>query len=598
MKARELFFSLGGRCRHRCLFCPSPGGTAEVPSSRLYQAIAAAPRYGVERLTFVGGEPTMRRDLPQLMAETVRLGLSIGLVTDGQAFADEATLEAYRNCGLEAVTVLLHGPDAASHEQLAGALSFEKTLEGLERLSRLPGLELTIRTALARSNAGRLPGLMAWLARQRREAHLGVSLFYPAPAQGGGRMKALTLTPEEAARQIDQALKAASQSGLKVFWEGLPPCLLPLRREAHLPGGHRIYARYTIPPLCQPDRGRLRHLRPARCSACRDTRCQGPDAALFNHYGDSAVRPADGRRSCSYNYLRGSAIEGFEARRENCPAPALALEGPAPRHLIVEQAGACHLYSTDTEDFTDEEIRRVKELNQLYLDICQKPAPDDFPVDLRRLTPLKVCRGCSRQEGCPRVYHVDENPPFLQESAWLDQQIGKLRGRVLDVGSGDGRYHRERLKALIAGGAISYQALDPDGEALARLRDNGIEAKTLHAMQFESFEAEPGSFDAILCLRSVNHFHDLRATTARLCELLSPGGTLLLADGIPLALLRTPGQIARAHAEAPGIFEHFSNLSSQEVLEIMAPLPLEVAAHHPVGPDRANLWLLMLRKPG
>ena len=67
-------------------------------------------RAGVPHITFTGGEPTLREDLPQLIAHAEKNGQVCGLLTDGLKLADKSYLDLLLQTGLDHV-LLIHQPE-------------------------------------------------------------------------------------------------------------------------------------------------------------------------------------------------------------------------------------------------------------------------------------------------------------------------------------------------------------------------------------------------------------------------------------------------------------------------------------------------------
>ena len=82
--------------------------------------VAAAARLGVSKLRLTGGEPLLRKDLPQLVARLVRVpGITdLALTTNGALLAGQA--KALREAGLSRLTVSLDALDPALFRELTG----------------------------------------------------------------------------------------------------------------------------------------------------------------------------------------------------------------------------------------------------------------------------------------------------------------------------------------------------------------------------------------------------------------------------------------------------------------------------------------------
>jgi organic radical activating enzyme len=69
---------------------------------------------GIPHVTFTGGEPTLREDLPLLIEHAEKLGMVCGLLTDGTALAKKKYLDQLLQTGLDHILLTLHPEDAAA----------------------------------------------------------------------------------------------------------------------------------------------------------------------------------------------------------------------------------------------------------------------------------------------------------------------------------------------------------------------------------------------------------------------------------------------------------------------------------------------------
>jgi organic radical activating enzyme len=73
---------------------------------------------GIPHVTFTGGEPTLRPDLPDLIAHAEKLGQVCGLLTDGSKLADHVYLSQLLQTGLDHVLLVLHPDNAQSWQAI------------------------------------------------------------------------------------------------------------------------------------------------------------------------------------------------------------------------------------------------------------------------------------------------------------------------------------------------------------------------------------------------------------------------------------------------------------------------------------------------
>jgi len=133
----------------------------------------------VPSVSFTGGEPTLRPDLPLLIKAASDNGLRVNLISNGILITPEKAVE-YRDAGLASAQISLEGPDAQTHDDLTGVSgSFASTLNGLKAL-REAGIPVHTNTTLNSGNlmqATRMPRLVKELGLTR----FSMNMIIPSP---------------------------------------------------------------------------------------------------------------------------------------------------------------------------------------------------------------------------------------------------------------------------------------------------------------------------------------------------------------------------------------------------------------------------------
>ena len=73
---------------------------------------------GIPHITFTGGEPTLREDLPELIAHAEKVGQVTGLLTDGLKLSDRQYLQTLLKTGLDHLLFILQPENPASWQAL------------------------------------------------------------------------------------------------------------------------------------------------------------------------------------------------------------------------------------------------------------------------------------------------------------------------------------------------------------------------------------------------------------------------------------------------------------------------------------------------
>lgn len=98
------------RCNMSCANCYLPNrDIPDMDIGRLEACLAALPRR--VNLRLIGAEPTMRRDLPEIVSMVRRLGHRPVLLTNGLRLARESYARTLRDAGLRHVYVSMNGAD-------------------------------------------------------------------------------------------------------------------------------------------------------------------------------------------------------------------------------------------------------------------------------------------------------------------------------------------------------------------------------------------------------------------------------------------------------------------------------------------------------
>ena len=512
----------------------------------------------------LGGEPFLRADFLRLLAALRVAGCATGVITTGRALVYPQLRERLRRVGLAYLRVQLFGIGVVHDRATAVPGAFEQALAGLRAWVAEGGASCDVDVAL--STRGRqietLVPEIEMLARELPATNVHIVIaINPAAGIDGPEAESLRRVVASFAQWNDDPGRPL------LVWEGLPPST-------------SAASSVTIAPLRMAFVG------------------GAPRACCLGVVGDivrgRAARRADVQAN-SFNFVRTATTVAWAADAAACSAHAAGDATDPGRQLWLVDGDQLVLHVTDTADFDRAAIARVKDdWSHVFVDRAPAGVLDDFTEGMRRVLPDPACAACANRAHCGRRFEVVEGPPYAREEAWIAKHIAGLRGRVLDVGCGEQLYRAE-IAALIGSGAIRYTGLDPDQISLTHARA-ALPGGRFELGGIEDFRGEAASYDHILCLRSLNHVVDLDEALARMAGLLKPGGSLLIVECTPFAMLRGAEQVAAADRAPRAGHQHLRNLASTEVLPYARRRSLQVVEHHPASLQTTNEWILLLER--
>ncbi len=148
------------RCQHRCPFCyaDAPGRGRQTPEMTGDEVRRVLDRIRheahVPTVSFTGGEPTLRKELPEFVAYAKSLGMRTNLITNGYRLADEALADALAEAKLDSAQVSIEGSTAEVHDAVTCTPgSFDKSLEGIRNL-KARGIHTHTNTTICPQNVG------------------------------------------------------------------------------------------------------------------------------------------------------------------------------------------------------------------------------------------------------------------------------------------------------------------------------------------------------------------------------------------------------------------------------------------------------------
>ncbi len=204
------------RCNNACAHCYNARSRAfpEKDTQFWYSVLDRLWEIGIPHIVFTGGEPTLRDDLPLLIAHAERNGQITGINTNGRRLQDAAFLNQLIDAGLDHVQITFESHIPEIHDRMVlhkGA--WQETLAGLKNALQSRLFVMT-NTTLLKDNAPFLSDTLDLLAE------IGVptvglnALIY----SGRGRNVKTGIPESELPALLEIARSKTSQHNQRLIW--------------------------------------------------------------------------------------------------------------------------------------------------------------------------------------------------------------------------------------------------------------------------------------------------------------------------------------------------------------------------------------------
>lgn len=305
---RQVELQLGHMCNNRCVFCVSGQETAlgrarPVEVEPVIAQLEAARAAGADKVTLLGGEPTLQPGFLDVVRAAVALGFgTVEVFTNGARTAREAFVDEVIEAGAGRLVWRLsfQGATREAHEATTGKPgSFDRLMSTLAHL-RARSQVVTVNLCVVRSNHASLAEFAAFLPLFGvRQLHLDMMRPLDAGQRTDAELDATLPRYRDLAAPLAE-LARRLPPGFDLNIGNLPHCVAPdLARWIHHDGeptdmvavdGEQRYTR----PLDKYLTKRRDKLHPPGCARCAfAARCSGVFETYARLRGVDELRPVD-----------------------------------------------------------------------------------------------------------------------------------------------------------------------------------------------------------------------------------------------------------------------------------------------------------------
>ena len=175
------------KCNLRCVFCYAGCNCTTQPVDDDRVMTVAEIRTVLDKLwhegrvpsvSFTGGEPTLHKQLPELVAHAKALGMRVNLITNGTRI-NAGLAQCLADAGLDSAQVSLEGTSAEIHNLVTqGQSSFERTVAAVGHLKAV-GIRVHTNTTINRMNVHQMPDMPRFVREVLDNERFSMNLLVP-----------------------------------------------------------------------------------------------------------------------------------------------------------------------------------------------------------------------------------------------------------------------------------------------------------------------------------------------------------------------------------------------------------------------------------
>ncbi|MCL7475292.1 MAG: 12,18-didecarboxysiroheme deacetylase [ANME-2 cluster archaeon] len=215
-KKPVVVWNMGRRCNLHCVHCYAQSRDIEYKDELTTQQgkelIDDLAQFGAPVILFSGGEPTMRKDLPELAMYARDKGMRAVISTNG-TLIDEKMARVLKDIGLSYVGVSLDGMRETNDKFRGVPGAFDAALQGM-RNCKAEGIKVGLRFTINKKNAQDIPAIFDLLYE---EGIPRVCFYHLVYAGRGSKMVEEDLSHEESRRVVDLIMDKTKEMHDKGF---------------------------------------------------------------------------------------------------------------------------------------------------------------------------------------------------------------------------------------------------------------------------------------------------------------------------------------------------------------------------------------------
>lgn len=288
MKTKKTVIFMGYSCNNNCIFCCNSERRKNIKdqsTSEIKQQILEAKRNGTSYLELIGGEPTIRKDILNIVKFAKDLNFeTIMFATNGRMFSNKNFAKKVIESGVNHIVFSIHGHNSKLHDKLTKVPgSFNQLLKGVKNLREMGFKDIGSNTTIIKQNYKYLFEI------GKKIYELGIrnsEFIFVDPTRGEPKMKFKEIVPtyEEVSPYVNGLLEFGKNKKIS-HWHVryYPLCFVKEKYHDRISETHENKTFHTeqlapdfVNREAQENRAKIGRVKIAKCEGCKHyEKCEG-----------------------------------------------------------------------------------------------------------------------------------------------------------------------------------------------------------------------------------------------------------------------------------------------------------------------------------
>lgn len=178
---KSVWLTLNRNCNFRCPWCYANGTKYSnkdvMDLVKLKEIINLLESLKIKKVTLIGGEPTLYKDLFEIIKLLSEKGISVGLITNGFLLNSEEYVKKLKKSGLKSINISIKGVGNKQYFSVAGLECFDHIINAIKIVMR-EEINVTVSYVLNENNMDSVLKLVKIL-NENNIKNLRLSFCYP-----------------------------------------------------------------------------------------------------------------------------------------------------------------------------------------------------------------------------------------------------------------------------------------------------------------------------------------------------------------------------------------------------------------------------------